>query len=478
MSYLKRDRENVICHSIWMMRSDVFLSLKEATRSAVLDRVVKGEMTAAEGAARLGMSRRQIFRLKAKILTWGISSLFHGNRNRRPPNALSEETRSMVCAKAAGEYRGASLNHMSELLERIDGVRISAKTIGRILKDAGVANPHGRRRRKSHRSRERRERFGSLVQVDATPFEWLEDGNKWSLHGAIDDATGTVLSLRFEKNECSSGYLRVMEDMLGTWGVPAALYTDRHTIFFSPKKGEELSEEDIMEGRKVPLTRYGKMLDMLGIEHIPARSPQAKGRVERLWGTLQHRLLVEMRVAGVRTMEEANAFLPTYMELHNRLFTVEPADGATDFLPCPEPEKLRLILGHRDERKASAGSEISWQGKKYQLVDKKGEAILLRRGETVTAIRTSDDGLYALREGEGGTVYGLILSPSQDGKRKSTTAEKKERSERKTPSPSKDHPWRGSLKHRKQERPVYDDPDPLEAYDDAYTGSIYGVRVS
>ena len=106
------------------------------------------------------------------------------------------------------------------------------------------------------------------------------------------------------------------------------------------------------------------------------------------------------------------------------------------------------------------------------------QGILLRRGETVTVIRTSDGGLYALREGEGGKVYGLILSPSQDGKRESTPAEKKGRSERKTPSPSKDHPWRGSLKHRKQERPVYDDPDPLEAYDDPFTGSICGVRVS
>jgi len=220
-----------------MKRSDVFLSLKEATRSAVLDRVVKGEMTAAEAAARLRMSRRQVFRLKAKIRASGMSSLSHGNRNRRPPNALPEETRAMVCAKAAGEYRGASLNHMSELLDRIEGVRISAKTIGRILKDTGIGNPHGRRQRKSHRSRKRRERFGSLVQVDATPLEWLEDGKEWSLHGAIDDATGTVLSLRFETNECSSGYLRIMEDMLGTWGVPAALYTDRHTIFFSPKKG-------------------------------------------------------------------------------------------------------------------------------------------------------------------------------------------------------------------------------------------------
>ena len=147
------------------------MSLKEATRPAVLDRVVKGEMSAAEGAARLRMSRMQVFRLKAKIRTSGISSLSHGNRNRRPPNALSEETRSMVCAKAAGEYRGASLNHMAELLERIEGVRISAKTIGRILKDAGVVNPRGRRQRKSYRRRERRERFGNLVQVDAPPFE-------------------------------------------------------------------------------------------------------------------------------------------------------------------------------------------------------------------------------------------------------------------------------------------------------------------
>ena len=159
-------------------------------------------------------------------------------------------------------------------------------------------------------------------------------------------------------------------------------------------------------------------------------------------------------------------------------FTVEPSDGTTDFLPCPEPEKLRFILGHRDERKASAGSEISWQGKKYQLVDKKGKTLLLRRGETVTVVLTSDGGLHALREGEGGTVHGLILSPSQDRKRKSTTAEKKEQSERKPHIPSKDHPWRCSRKERRRERPVYDDPDPLEIFDDDYSEKICGVRVS
>jgi len=112
--------------------------------------------------------------------------------------------------------------------------------------------------------------------MDASPFDWLEHGETWSSHGAIDDATGTVLSLRFEKNECSAGYLHVLQDMLRTYGVPASLYSDRHSIFFSPKE-ERLSEDDIVEGRKALLTQYGKAMYLLGIEHIPARTPQAKG---------------------------------------------------------------------------------------------------------------------------------------------------------------------------------------------------------
>ena len=451
------------------------MSLKEAKKAAVLDRVVKGEITSGEGAARLRMSRRHIFRLKAKYGESDISALSHGNRNRKPSNALREETKDLVLAKGTGEYKGASLNHMAELLERNEGVRISAKSVGRILKEAGAVNPHGRRQRKKYRRRARRERFGSLVQVDATPFDWLEKGESWSLHGAIDDATGTVLSLRFEKEECSAGYIRVLEDMLDNWGVPAALYSDRHTIFFSPK-GEKLTGEDIFEGRKAPLTRYGKMLDLLGIEHIPARTAQAKGRVERLWGTLQHRLLVEMRVARIQTMEEGNAYLPKYMELHNARFTVEAGDEATDFLSCPVPENLRLILGHREERKASAGSEISWENRKYQLVDEKGKVLLLRKGETVTVIRTSDGMLQGLREdGKEEKVYGLVLSPSQDGKKETGV---KTGSKKRPPAPSKNHPWRETWNRGRGKRGFYEDVDPMEAFDDTFIGSICGVRVS
>ncbi len=140
-----------------------------------------------------------------------------------------------------------------------------------------------------------------------------------------------------------------------------------------------------------------------------------------MWGTLQSRLTVEMRIRGIKTLEEANRFLRKYAERHNAQFTEEAADTVSDFLPCPAPESLRLILGYRDERKASSGSEISWKGAKYQLVDEKGKVVLLRGGEAVTVVQSADGTLFALREGEKKeTSYGLI--PSLGGEK--TTKER------------------------------------------------------
>lgn len=452
------------------------MSLSEANKATILNRVVEGDITAEKAAARLGISKRHVFRLKAKIRQDGISGLSHGNRGKRPANAITDEIKATVLEKGRGEYRGASFSHMAELLERRDGVKISPKSVGRILKEAGVYNPHRRRPRKKYRSRARRERQGELVQIDASPFDWLETGESWSLHGAIDDATGDVIALRFEKEECSAGYLHVLEQMLKTRGIPGAIYSDRHTIFFSPAKEDELSEEDILEGRKAPLTQYGKTLYLLGIEHIPARTPQAKGRIERLWGTLQHRLLLEMRVAGVKTMEEANAFLPVYMELHNSRFAMRAAEDTTAFYPCPEPEKLNLILGRRDERKASGGSEISWHNNRYQLAEEGGKTLLLRRGERITVIQARDGIMYGIREeADRDAVYRLILSPVQSGKKE--MVKKKEAAKKKPVAPSADHPWRGSWDRELHRRFCYDDLDTMERFEDIPL-IIGGVKVS
>lgn len=452
------------------------MRVNEAHKAIILNGVLEGNITAEQAAARLDISKRHVFRLKAKIKQCGISSLSHGNRGRRPANTLSEEVREKVLEKGTGEYRGASFSHMAELLERREGIKISPKSIGRILKERGVHNLHARRARKKYRSRARRECQGELIQIDASPFDWLESGKSWSLHGAIDDATGAIMALRFEKEECSAGYLHVLEDMLKYRGVPASIYSDRHTIFFSPAKDDELGEEDIIEGRKAPLTRYGHTLYLLGIEHIPARTPQAKGRIERLWGTLQHRLLVEMRVAGIKTMEEANAFLPTYIELHNSCFAVEAADTATAFLPCPEPWKLNLVLGYREERKAGAGSEISWCSNRYQLKDDSGRTILLRRGERITVIRARDGTLHGIREEEDRDgIYSLTLSPLQN--REKREKEKKEPVKREVAKPAADHPWRQSWEKTPAMRYSYEDLDTMELFDENII-FIGGVKVS
>lgn len=461
------------------MRSEIFLSIKEAGKLSVLDRVMKGEITAAEGAKRLSMSKRHIFRLKAKIKATDISSLTHGNRQRKPGNALSEEIRAIVRDRGTNEYRGASYSHISELLERNEDIKISGKSVSRILKAAGVENKHSHKAPKKYRSRPRRKKLGELVQIDASPFDWLECGEEYSLHGAIDDATGRVLFLWLEKNECSRGYLKVLEGLLRQWGVPGAVYSDRHTIFFSPKT-DKLTEEDEFEGRKAPFTRYGLSLHLLGIEHIAARSPQAKGRIERLWGTCQRRLVVEMRVAGIQTIEDANDFLPRYLERHNTLFAVEAAEERTDFLPCPEPDKLKLVLGSRDERKASAGSEISWRGRKYQLADSSGTIVLLGKKESVTVICAMDDSLYAFRtQDANGPVYGLVPSARIERTEKAKKQALNKGAEDKTPqSPSQDHPWRGIWERKPARRPYYDDFDPLEEPLEDSVTVVYGVKVS
>ena len=417
----------------------------------VLEEVLSGKMTASEGAKRMDCSERKIFRLKARMREVGPSGLIHGNRGRSPANRTSDEIRKAIGERAVGEYAGASCAHMAELLGRRDGIFVSAKTVVRILKESGVDIPHTHRAPKKFRSRARRERMGDLVQMDASPFDWLETGEILSLHGAIDDATSTVLSLHLEPHESMKGYFRVLERLLLSRGVPASVYSDRHTIFFSPATGR-LTEEDELMGRKAPLTQYGTALDLLGIEHIPARTPQAKGRIERLWGTLQSRLVVEMRLRRIRTIDEANAFFPVFLEKHhNERFAVAAKDAETAFLPCPKPDILALILATRAERIATAGSEISWEGRKYRLVDSRGRMLPLRRGESITVVRsmmTGDTGIRAIRNGE---AYAMELSPSAVSPIPASAPELRKNEAAPLPRahrPSENHPWR---QYRKQD---------------------------
>ncbi len=332
------------------------------------------------------------------MLKEGIAFLAHKNRGLKPKHALSQQSRDQIISYALGDYHGASCEQMAELLKQYQDISVCSRTIRRTLAQTGIPNQHSHKAARRRRTRDRMPKEGMLVQCDASPFAWLEDrGPEMSLHGAIDDATSKVLGLYFRMEEDTIGYMQMLTQMLVNHGVPCGLYSDRHTIFFSPKMGK-LSIEEELAGKQVNLTQFGRALEELRITHIPARSPQAKGRIERLWETLQGRLVIELRLAGVADLDGANAFLPSFLGRFNERFAVEPADPKPAFQPVPPPEELARIVCFKEDRKASNGSTISFLGATYRLIDQRGDAALLRLRSKVIVLTHLDGSLSALHQ--------------------------------------------------------------------------------
>ncbi len=375
------------------------MSTKEARRVYIMEQVLQEKLTIRLAAECLNLSERQVKRLKKGMREKGVAALMHGNRGRTPKHAISKDIKDMVASLAQGLYKDASAQHMSELLAERQSVNMSSKSVRRILKERGIPNPHScKQHRRRRKSRDRAPKLGMLVQMDASPFAWIEDrGPKLDLHGAIDDATGKVLGLHFRPNEDLRGYLEVLRYMAIHFGIPGALYTDGHTIFFSPKK-DKLTIEEELAGKQVALTQLGRVIDELGIIHIHARSPQAKGRIERLWETLQSRLKVEMRIAGISTIEEANAFLPGFIEKFNARFAVEPADPEPAFLPAVAKQDLEAIICVKENRQAK-GSVISYYGRKYRLADQKGNIVSLPLRAKIEVLLHLDNSIEAMYQG-------------------------------------------------------------------------------
>ena len=307
---------------------------KEQRRAMVLTAVVEGRLTAGEAAELMSLSQRQERRLRHAFLRDGPAALVHGNRGRRPVHTLDPGLRDRVIALAEGTYAGCNDQHFSELLAEREGMVLSRSSVRRILRAAGRRSPQ-RRRPPRHRSRrERMPQAGMLLQVDGSRHQWLGPDGPWlTLVGAIDDATGDVPYALFREQEDAQGYLLLLREVVRRRGVPLALYSDRHTIFQSEAK-EPLTLEEQLAGKPLP-TQVRRVLDELDITWIGARSPQAKGRVERLWRTLQDRLYQELRLAGVTTLEQANAALPALLARHNARFRQPPAPAPPTAV-CPQ----------------------------------------------------------------------------------------------------------------------------------------------
>jgi transposase len=299
----------------------------------------------------LGLSERQARRLLAAYRERGPRGVVHGNRGKPPAHTTSTEVRDKVRALATGRYAGVNHSHLAELLAEHEGLTVARSTLSDILRAADIRSPRPQKRRSKHRSR--RERYpqeGLLLQVDASHHAWLQDRRpRFALLAVIDDATGKVPAARFQETEGADGYFRVLRELCLKTGVPQALYTDKHSTFW-PTNGESLKEQ--LAGRRSP-TQFGRAMAELGIQLIAAHSPQAKGRVERLWGTLQDRLVQELRLANVATIEQANAFLPGFLARFNRTFAVAAEQPGCAYRPHRSAAELDRILCFKHERVVS-----------------------------------------------------------------------------------------------------------------------------
>ncbi len=343
------------------------MTSREQRRAWVLTRVLKRELTMTEGAGLLGLSERQLWRLRVAFEHDGPAGLVHGNRGRPSGRRFDGSLRARVIDLRRTRYADVNDTHLAELLAEREGIAISRPSLQRILRAAGLASP---RRRRPPRHRSRRERMpaeGLLLQLDGSRHDWLEErGPRLTLVGAIDDATGRVPAATFRDQEDAAAYLEILATTVAGYGLPGAIYRDRHSAFAPTSPGP--SEP----GAPAELSQLGRVLVELGIGSIVARSPQAKGRIERLWGTFQDRLVVELRLAGVSDRVGANVFLASFLPRFNARFAVPPADPVAAWRPVPADIRLDRVLVFKYRCKVARDHTIRLGGRILQLSPGRG----------------------------------------------------------------------------------------------------------
>lgn len=338
------------------------MGVRDARRLGAVEAALQGQLSNRDGAQRTGLSERQFKRLKARVRKNGAAGVLHGNRGRSSSRQLAVKTRKAV--EAFLQHAEVRFNdcHIRDLLaER--GHTVSAETVRKIRRQLGLPPKHRRRPAQYHRQRLREAQRGAMVQMDGSPFQWLgPDQPMFCLVGMVDDATGEVLAACFRPQEDLHGYVSALRDLIQSDGVPLCLYGDRTGIAVRNDRHWSLEEE--LAGRQRP-TQFGRMLEELGIRYIAAHSPEAKGRVERSWQTQQDRLVAELALHQIRTVEGAQAFLPTYLARYRAWFAQTPRDLSSGFVKAPRD--LERILACRYERVVARDNTVSIPGCVIQL---------------------------------------------------------------------------------------------------------------
>lgn len=417
-------------------------------------------------ALTLGCTKRHINRMLAGYRREGKVFFVHGNRGRKPATTIPEETRNTVVDLYRNKYYQANFRHYTELLEERENIRISPSSVAKILEAESILSPRVTKARKkrikkellikkenasskkeadaiqanlvavedAHSRRPRCAYFGEMQQMDASPYEWVP-GQTWHLHLAIDDATGTVTGAWFDTQETLSGYYHVFHQILTNYGIPYQFFTDRRTIFTYKQKNSPSLDEDTY-------TQFAYACKQLGVLLESSSVPQAKGRVERLNQTLQSRLPVELRLAGITTIEGANEFLHSYIKKFNAKFSLPIHHTKSVFVEQPSDETINLILAVLNERTVDCGHCIRFQNQHYRMLDNRGLQVHYRNGTKTMVIQAFDGSLYCCVNDK--EIYALEKVPERYPSSKNLDAEQPAQKPKKKYIPPMNHPWRRS----------------------------------
>ena len=364
------------------------MSTKELERYDVLNGVIRRALTQVAAAGLLGITERQVRNLLTLVKSNGPRGLVSRKRGRPSNRKKSEAFKQLVLSIVREKYEDFGPSFAGEKLAEVHNLTVSTETLRKWMTEAHLWVP-GQRKVKTHPLRKRRECFGEMIQVDGSHEFWFEErGERCVLIVFVDDATGKITSLYFSKGESLDGYFKAMEKHLKRYGKPMSIYSDRFSVFDSPVKGN--------------LTQFKRALETLGIESVLANSPQAKGRVERINRTLQDRLIKEMRLKGINTIEAANEYVDEFIEIFNRHFSKEPASHFDAHRPLETKVDLSRVLSRYEERTLTKDAVFQFHNKFYKIMEApentklRGKKIEVRVGKETVRVFLGDKELKVI----------------------------------------------------------------------------------
>ena len=404
------------------------MSTREVERYEVFQRCHMGEISLRQAARLLMLSYRQTKRLWKIYKQQGREGLISKRRGKTSPRAFPVYLKRETLGIIREDYSDFGPTLIAEKLAERECRSISKETIRNWMIKAGMWTPKQKKKVRIYQRRERRASEGELLQADGSDHKWFENrAPRCTLLVAIDDVTGKVTA-RFETEETTAGYFRLMKEYIEKRGAPMAMYTDRYSVF------------KVNQGEEEKLTQFGRAMKELDIELIYARTPQAKGRVERANGTLQDRLVKELRLQNISSIEAANAFLPEFLTKYNQKFGKEPRSSFNAHRPLKQKENLQHILCEKATRKLSKDLEVSFEGQIYQIQAQNQRNRL--QGKRITIIRTLDGKLLMACDGSSLEYKALKEAPSaliMDSKQLVAHQEKSKW------KPSPKHPWKRGM---------------------------------